>query len=518
MESQAHRDRVNIRPGVKVLSVLRHLNYQPWFALAEFVDNSIQSFIDYKDELFGIDEEQFKLRVNIDIDHSDGGRITIRDNAAGIHQIDYARAFRPAEIPSDTGGLCEFGMGMKSAACWFSPTWKVRGSALGEPNEKTVIFDISRIVDDDIEELDVDIAPIDQNAHFTEIVLENLYRVPIGRTVAKIKEHLTDIYRIYIQENVLELRYNDEELIYQEPEILVAPYYRDMNGVPITWRKEIDFDFGQDLRATGFAAIRQTASTTRAGFALFRRKRLIQGSADEGYRPEIIFAKPNSFIYQRVFGEIHLDGFNVSHTKDGFQWDENEEPFLDLLKEHLSKSDLPLLQQAREYRVQRRREDYQRGAEAATTHTCNAIKEHVPPILSQLRDDVDENELPEDLPETDLASSRTIDVDFQGQLWRIIIELSSDPAVGDWLGLSDQIVPGANQVEDGRRVVRLRLSLTHPFMERYCGVDREEIEPLLRLAAALGLGEFAARDSGLRYAGTIRRNVNELLRNALSRP
>ena len=55
-----------------------------------------------------------------------------------------------------------------------------------------------------------------------------------------------------------------------------------------------------------------------AGFALFRRDRLIQGSGDEGYRPELIFGKPNTFAYQRVFGEIHLDGFQVSHTKDGY--------------------------------------------------------------------------------------------------------------------------------------------------------------------------------------------------------
>ena len=40
--------KVNIRPGVSVLSVLRHLNYSPWFALAEFVDNSLQSYIETK--------------------------------------------------------------------------------------------------------------------------------------------------------------------------------------------------------------------------------------------------------------------------------------------------------------------------------------------------------------------------------------------------------------------------------------------------------------------------------------
>ena len=52
-------------------------------------------------------------------------------------------------------------------------------------------------------------------------------------------------------------------------------------------------------------------------------------------------------------------------------------------------------------------------------------------------------------------------------------------------------------------------------MERFGGIDPDQIEPLLRIAAALGLSEVAARDSGVRMAGTIRRNVNELLRNAL---
>ena len=42
--SKSH-ERVNIRPEVSILSVLRHLNYRPWFAMAEFVDNSLQSFL-----------------------------------------------------------------------------------------------------------------------------------------------------------------------------------------------------------------------------------------------------------------------------------------------------------------------------------------------------------------------------------------------------------------------------------------------------------------------------------------
>src|SRR6185436_2472973 len=102
-----HQERVNIKPGVSVLSVLRHLNYQPWYALAEFVDNSLQSYLTNKRELQEIDGRGSPLTVTITLDPQDGGRIIIRDNAAGIHEADYARAFRAAEVPPDRSGLSE---------------------------------------------------------------------------------------------------------------------------------------------------------------------------------------------------------------------------------------------------------------------------------------------------------------------------------------------------------------------------------------------------------------------------
>jgi hypothetical protein len=89
------------------------------------------------------------------------------------------------------------------------------------------------------------------------------------------------------------LKFNEEDLIYHEPDILIAPSYRNEHGPAVLWRKDVDFNFGKGLRAHGFAAIRKIASTSLAGFALFRRNRLIQGSGDEGYRPETIFGKPS---------------------------------------------------------------------------------------------------------------------------------------------------------------------------------------------------------------------------------
>ena len=89
-------NKVNIRPEVNILSVLRHLNYRPWFALAEFVDNAIQSYLTNREQLGRADGEDVSLRVTVNIDPEGVGRITITDDAAGIALLDFPRAFRPA--------------------------------------------------------------------------------------------------------------------------------------------------------------------------------------------------------------------------------------------------------------------------------------------------------------------------------------------------------------------------------------------------------------------------------------
>ena len=502
---------VNIRPGVSVLSVLSHLNYRPWFALGEFVDNAIQSYVANQDAIAKIDGESNQLRVEIQCENIEVGIIKIRDNAAGISQRDFPRAFRPAQLPPDASGLSEFGMGMKSAACWFAPTWSVRTSAIGEEVEREISFDIEKIVRDEIGELKIRSRKAKASTHFTEIVLNDLHQMPVGRTLGKIKSHLADIYRIFTRDGLLELSLNGEPLTYKPPSILVAPFYKNEKGKEIEWKKEFDFDFGDGLRAHGFAAIRKTASTSTAGFALFRRNRLIVGSADEGYRPEFIFGKPNSYAYQRVFGEIHLEGFDVSHTKDGFQWDENEQPFLEFLKEKLSDKSKRLLQQAREYRVVRKKKDYRTGATQATKRITDTIREHVPTAIDNLPKKPSQNKPSRTLPEVNSVGRREIDIKFSNQQWNVTIELSTDPAVGDWLEISEQ--PSSSNKSANK--LGLRVSLAHPFMERFGGADCDEIEPLLRMGVAIALSEVVARRSGMKMAGTIRRNINSLLREAL---
>lgn len=512
---------VNIRPGVNVLSVLPHLNYKAWYALAEFVDNAIQSSLDRRKELETTDGPDYKLKVEIQFFPQDNC-ITISDNAAGISASDYRRAFRPAEIPPNASGLSEFGMGMKSAACWFAPTWTVRTTALGESIERTVIFDVEKIVEDSTEELDVISTQVSARHHGTEIRLDNIRRFPRGRTVQKIKDHLSSIYRAFLRDGVLTLSVDGEPLEYEEPEVLAAPSYRDPDGPTIVWRKGIDIDLGEGRSASGFVAIRTPASLRLAGLALFRRRRLIMGSYDETYRPEDIFGRSNSFAYQRLFGEIHLRGFHVSHTKDGIKWEESEEKFLDALRRELTSDDLPILQQVREYRSKK---DVKGGRENA----ASALKD----LEGQLAD----QDLPPDEPDDD-AANQSDDCDnqrddsaplaalpdseheriqfnmrFRREDWIVAVELSYADNNEDWLVIRD--FPSITDPDP--RQVTIRVAMLHPFMAQFPTLDTAGFSAVLRIAAAIALAEVGLSELDERHPSAVRRFTNEILKNRMSK-
>jgi hypothetical protein len=515
--------KIEIRPEVTMLSVLRHLNYKAWFAMAEFIDNAIQSFVANQTRLQQIDGPDYQLTVDIKIDTSGPGLITVTDNAAGISDADFPRAFRAAQIPDDRSGLSEFGMGMKSAACWFAQSWSVRTKAVDEPVERTIKFDVRHIVENRIESLSTTVRSADLKEHYTVVSLTGLHHSPQGRTVQKIKDHLASIYRIYTRDGRLVLLVNDEQLQYQMPTTLISvPYIAA--GVPtegpeikqVEWRKEIDFDFGEGQRVQGFAALRETGSTPLAGFALFRRDRLIEGSHDDTYRPPEIFKQTNSYPYQRLFGELHIEGFDVSHTKDGFRWEEYEGLFLECLKEELEKKPLNLLAQADNYRALPTRRNIEQRAATATNSVAEYVKQEVAPLIVEAR----QNPCPVEqiptflLPDTLQASEKTVEVDDGLYRWIITLRTSVNPVEEHWINMAQDEAKS----DDTPKVRRLGLdvSLAHPFSLRFLGAQNENVELLLRFGTALAISLVLAEDSTGESPGTVLHHLNQLLRGTLS--
>ena len=77
----ATQSRVPIRARAGVFNIFEAVDYKTWFALAEFVDNSIQSWLDAV--AAGILPTE-PLEIVIETSSADGGYIVIRDTAAGI--------------------------------------------------------------------------------------------------------------------------------------------------------------------------------------------------------------------------------------------------------------------------------------------------------------------------------------------------------------------------------------------------------------------------------------------------
>jgi hypothetical protein len=176
------------------------------------------------------------------------------------------------------------------------------------------------------------------------------------------------------------------------------------------------------------------------------------------------------------------------------------------------------LDQAEGYRVRAKQAELKQGAELANKRTAETIEREVPPVIEkQLNEEPAPKTPPQTLPPAaEAISSRQIEVTLRDCKWKIILELSNDPAISDWVSISDK--PSTQNQNNQVRQIGVRLSLAHPFMERFSGTAPDQIEPLLRLAAAICLAEIVARDSGVSQAGTVRRNINELLRDALSKP
>lgn len=510
---------INIRPEVSMLSVLKHLNYKAWFAVAEFIDNSIQSYLANEDALRAVEGPDFKLRIHIGLDAS-AGRIEVSDNAAGIALADFPRAFRPAEVPPDRSGLSEFGMGMKAAACWFTNLWQVRTKALGEPVERIVRFDISDIVSHKTETLIVEEVPADPTEHYTVITLEQLgSRFPPARTQKKLKDHLTSIYRMFLRRNDIELIWDADghTLAFTEVAILDAPPATNPHLPAVEWRKDLYLDFGEGRIIRGFAALRAEGSTTHAGFALFRRNRLIVGSDDETFRPQDIFGNTNSYRYQRLFGELQIEGFEVSHTKDGFKWNELEHDVLERLRAVLEEEPLNLLRQAEQHRTRQTRATVRPAAQRATEVVTTDLKKAAGEVLSAAPA---APELEHVVPPTsthldpDPVSERSVEILVDDKRWHVTLRMTLDPNVKEWLRFSDEKVSQLfDDVEDYHLTVDV--SLAHPFVEQFVGPVNENIELMVRFATAIAVALTKMKHSGadprlpMHY-------INRLLRDSLS--
>ena len=518
-------DSFDVRPDVGIFNVIRHLPYKPQYALAEYIDNSISSWENNKAALKRIDPN-YKLLVEIEIGRD---RISVRDNAAGIAKKDYPRAFKPAELPPDRSGLNEFGMGMKTASIWLSNNWKVITTSLQDDVTGVIEFDVEKM----IKERDGVIIPRfsakrASTPYGTEIILTNLNRKVNGQQVRRIKEHLADIYRLYLRKDEVIIRVFDEgedgrsedvQLKFEERPALVAEgAYPGSPTKKVKWEKLIDIKLSDGRRIHGYAKVLAVASTSKAGFYLFRRNRVIVG-ASEPYRPEEIFGKSTTFPYQRIYGELTMEGFAVTHTKDGIIWgaeEEEEEKVIEEIGKALSAEPLNLIAQAKKYRVKGLDDPEKSGK--AIDKSNDALEEDIIKNADKLSEVTEtRHQIGEPAPASlgpisEAFRTKNFSLQIAGEKWEFQIETING-------GNNEALFESEVSRNDAESTVScvIRLNLDDKFACNY-NINRntEFYDIILRFAVATSYAQAQSKLSGNTYTGVMVRNITKTLSNVLS--
>ena len=516
--------KINIRPTSSVYATYKRLSYQPWTAIAEFVDNSTQSFYDHKAELLAQKYAQ-GLKVTIDYieDKANGDRLEVYDNAYGMEWSDFQRAVVLDRPPKNTNGRNEFGMGLKTAACWFGSLWSVESTQLGSRNKYYTEINIDDLGKYRTEEIDVREETVSAKEHFTRIVIKKLNKRIIGpRTIGKVKELLSSIYREDLRSGFVKIYYNTTLLQFKE-----APVYEEAIDNKIKrWKKEIAFSVGHEgkqLPVRGFIALRLPGSVKDAGFTLLRRGRVIVGGSESNYRPFELFGDSNSYAWQRLYGELHMDNWPVTQAKDSFDWHNSglEEAFITALsaftQEYRRKAEM--------IRVREKIQSKDLLTDAVQGFSNSGVVENVEVQIIN-RDQVDqETNTPPAIGNTPKGITETVEepiVDINNDgviieggdqvnyrfkykgseyLFHIIFD-ASDPSL-DWL-----LVEGNDTFE-----YTLSINMRHSFFKPL--IEKREFLPIMtRMSIAMVLAEIESMlisPDGKIEPSAIRLKMNEIL-------
>ena len=324
---------IDIESGPGVFRFFGDLSLSYESAIGELVDNSIASWIKNKEKL----PEDFQLEIDINIDK---GRniITIFDNAFGIGEEEFHRAFVVGKAPEDTTSLNEFGAGMKVSAFWFGDKWKVRTKPINDEYQKIIRFDL-----DEIEKHGTKIefkkTKKTLEDHYTQITLYANNHFPSGHDIKNIRSHLSSCFRNWLKDEKVILTIDDKRVTWQDHKILFMQNAKDYqspdweNLEKKHWREEIDFKFndGSGRRITGYAALLAKASKKDSGFALIRRGRVIQGGVnswkpnDKDSKDYNIFQDERRSEALRIFGELNFTNFLVDNHKTKILWNTSDE-------------------------------------------------------------------------------------------------------------------------------------------------------------------------------------------------
>jgi hypothetical protein len=499
-------EQILLKMGPAAFASYKRLAYEWWYAFAEFVDNSTQAYLDNQDTL----DKVYKAtgqRLTVKIIAQDDQEIRIIDNSLGMSLADLKRAMSVAVPPPISTGRCRYGMGMKTAASWMGNKWNVTTKRLGETTKYTVNVDVDRVANGDLN-LPFTSEPAPTDDHYTIVRITHLHRPLRGRTVGKVKDFLSSIYRVDIASNRLHLEYNDVPLSWALFDN--TKFLKRADGS--IYRKNFDFEIISDepgarpKRITGWVGILQRGARADAGFSILHRERVIRGWPTS-WRPYKLFGEGrNDLINQRLVGEVHLEDFEVSHTKDSINWYGDEE----------DRVEIGLQQQC---------QDYARKAREPTRNQTNSAGPNqfqVDSAVKQFHEELTSPEFLESLAISDVLPTATA---IKHDNHQIVTGVANDqPTLTVQLGqlVAKVFLSRKGSVNDPYLItdsenpdcVQIVINVLHPHWSFLTGDG--SLENYLRHCVYDGIAEHRARHVSQLDPDTVKRIKDAYLRVAFS--
>lgn len=488
---------VDITIGANMYGRIPDLPNTPSHVLAEFVDNALQSSRDKKEKLLAVDSE-YRLRIDIDFEW-DGNTnqataIIITDNAGGIDASNYTKAFKLANTPENNEGLNEFGMGLKTAALWLGNEWSLKTSALGEVVSRSITFDLNKVLADSLTKLVVKEEEAETAEHYTSIrITSPTPKAPTKKALDKIRTELSSIYRKSLRMNEADIYVDGIKLAFEESEILTAPSVKNPNGPAIYWRKDIDFKFGK-YRATGFIGILKDINSTKNGFVLLRRGRVVYGAETDGrYFPKSLSGSTGTFRYKRIFGELELEGFAVSFNKNDLQNKENLEALMEMLRGEIHTKEFDLYNQAEDYRLDERQKKVNKLVKSHNNHKKKNEKVEVvtkpQPVTTTTTTTYTTGTTPqpsivsETVEDTPLVMGHFDDTyNINGKDYKLRVEMVDKGSELVWL----------DTMQQDENVVTCKINMNHVFFQHFQNSEKA----IVAILKTMALAKFMAKEEG----------------------
>ena len=373
--------KVDVSPDMGMYRLLQSQSYSVHSALSEFVDNSVQSYIDHTENKSShIKKSPLGLKVTISID-SNKKKITIFDNAFGINRADFQRAIKMgSDTKHKSDSLSKFGVGMKTAAIWFSNKWEIETSALHSNEKLTSQFDLNKLLQNNETKINVSSKEETEKAHYTKITIEDSLRTASKEYYQEtVIPHLAETFIKFKDFLLIDILYDNKKLPkkwhkgnktqkanpYFEPsEVLMYPVCNSkgetIDKKNITWKRKIDLSYKGHKVKGSFRIMKTGSYVKNPGIRLFRNRRVIAGTIVNPNLPETLIGTINKYGRQRLYGELHLDAFDVDFMKTKFI--DNLDPLYKIIKEELQ--EYKLIDQVNNYRTTKDKQESKKETES----------------------------------------------------------------------------------------------------------------------------------------------------------